>query len=106
MDFRFSKAWAYIFSIKLPNILIYIVLKRIGQNINLLQHYACHANIITHIETGLDKLNLVYNTRKYEVCNQYKISYILKLLIALNFKTVLVHRFLPLIDYTLFTLEI
>jgi len=74
--------------------------------IYLLQHFACHANRITDMETGIDNLKLVYITRKYEVCNQYKISYLLKLLIVLNFKTGLVHRFLPLIDYTLFTLDI
>lgn len=106
MDFRVSKLRAYIFPIKLPNILIYNVLKCIGHSIYLLQHYACHANRITDIETGIGKVKLVYMTRKYEVRNQYKTSYLLKRLIVLNFKTGLVHRFLPLIDYTLFTLDI
>jgi len=98
--------WAYIFPIKLPNILIYNVLKCIGRSIYFLQYYACHANRITDIETGIDIVKLVYNSRKYEECNRHKISYLLKLLIVLNFKTGLVRRFLPLIDYTLFTLDI
>lgn len=94
------------FWIKLPYVLIYNVLKCIGQSIQLLQHYACQANRITDIETGIDKVKLVYSSRKYEECNRYKISYLLKLLIVLSFKTGLVRRFLPLIDYTLFTLDI
>ena len=62
MDFRFSEVWAYIFSIQLQKILIYNVLKWIGQSIYLLQHYSWRANRITDIETGINKV-------KYEVYN-------------------------------------
>jgi len=61
---------------------------------------------MTDIGTGIGKVKPVCSSRKYKECNRYKISHLLKLLIVLNFKTGLVRRFLPLIDYTLFTLDI